>query len=88
MTVLDPPTRSAAEASTDVPTRTAFRTCPLCEAGCGLEVTVARDDDGTCTLTGLVVDQAQLHGILARLRDIGVPLVSLRSLDGDGEGGA
>lgn len=28
-------------------TRTAFRTCPLCEAGCGLAITVARDDDGT-----------------------------------------
>ncbi|WP_040494852.1 molybdopterin-dependent oxidoreductase [Ilumatobacter nonamiensis] len=33
---------------TDVRTddRTAFRTCPLCEAGCGLEITVGRDDDG------------------------------------------
>ena len=28
-------------------TRTAFRTCPLCEAGCGLAITVATDDDGT-----------------------------------------
>ncbi|MGA9276351.1 molybdopterin-dependent oxidoreductase, partial [Ilumatobacter sp.] len=28
-------------------TRTAFRTCPLCEAGCGLEITVKRDDDGS-----------------------------------------
>jgi anaerobic selenocysteine-containing dehydrogenase len=28
-------------------TRTAIRTCPLCEAGCGLEVTVVRDGDGT-----------------------------------------
>ena len=28
-------------------TRTAFRTCPLCEAGCGLEITVRREDDGT-----------------------------------------
>ena len=28
-------------------TRTATRTCPLCEAGCGLEITVARDEDGT-----------------------------------------
>ncbi|MEL6891509.1 MAG: molybdopterin-dependent oxidoreductase, partial [Actinomycetota bacterium] len=27
-------------------TRTAFRTCPLCEAGCGLEITVARDESG------------------------------------------
>ena len=28
-------------------TRTAFRTCPLCEAGCGLEITLKRRDDGT-----------------------------------------
>jgi len=28
-------------------TRSAFRTCPLCEAGCGLAITVATDDDGT-----------------------------------------
>ena len=28
-------------------TRTAFRTCPLCEAGCGLEITVASEADGT-----------------------------------------
>ncbi len=34
--------------------------------------------DGTCTLTGEVADQAQLHGILARLRDLGSTLVSVR----------
>ncbi len=28
-------------------TRTAFRTCPLCEAGCGLEITVKRSADGS-----------------------------------------
>ena len=32
-------------------TRTAFRTCPLCEAGCGLAITVARDADGTERVT-------------------------------------
>lgn len=40
-------------------------------------LTIARLDDGTSTLTGSVVDQAQLHGILARLRDIGATLLSL-----------
>ena len=44
---------------------------------------IARCDDGTCTITGTVSDQAQLHGILARLRDIGATLVSLRVIDGD-----
>ena len=35
--------------------------------------------DGTSTLTGRVADQAQLHGVLAGLRDIGAPLVSVRA---------
>ena len=47
------------------------------------EFTLDRSADGTCTLTGPVTDQAQLHGILARLRDIGATLVSLRVIDGD-----
>lgn len=44
-------------------------------------VTIARHDDGTSTLTAPIADQAQLHGILARLRDIGVTLLSLHTLD-------
>jgi len=46
-------------------------------------LTLARHDDGTTTLAGPVLDQAQLHGLLARLRDMGVTLVSLQVL-GDG----
>ncbi len=46
---------------------------------------IAGADDGTCTLTGPVADQAQLHGILARLRDLGATLLSLRTLDTDDE---
>jgi hypothetical protein len=49
---------------------------------------IARCDDGTCTITGSVTDQAQLHGILARLRDIGATLVSLRTIDADDEPGS
>ena len=45
------------------------------------EFAIDRCDDGTCTLTGPVADQAQLHGILARLRDIGATIVSLRAMD-------
>jgi hypothetical protein len=41
---------------------------------------LTRLDDDTTSLTGSVVDQAQLHGILARIRDLGVPLLSLRTL--------
>jgi hypothetical protein len=46
------------------------------------EFTLVRLDDGTTNLTGQVVDQAQLHGVLARIRDLGVPLLLLRTLDG------
>lgn len=42
---------------------------------------ISRRADGTSTLTGSMADQAQLHGLLARLRDIGAPLLSLRLLD-------
>ena len=38
---------------------------------------LTRGDDGTTVITGPVADQAQLHGVLARVRDLGVPLLSL-----------
>ena len=41
-------------------------------------VDLTREDDGTTTATVRVADQAQLHGLLAGLRDIGVPLIELR----------
>ncbi len=36
---------------------------------------------GVTTLTGAVRDQAQLHGILERIRDLGVPLLSVAVTD-------
>jgi hypothetical protein len=45
------------------------------------ELTITRHHDGTSTLTGPVADQAQLHGVLARLRDIGATLLSLNALE-------
>jgi hypothetical protein len=47
------------------------------------DLTLIRLDDGTTTLTGPIVDQAQLHGVLARIRDLGVPLLTLRTLVGE-----
>jgi hypothetical protein len=38
---------------------------------------IHESDDGTTVLRGPVVDQAALHGLLQRLRDVGIPLVSL-----------
>ena len=37
--------------------------------------------DGTTTLTGAVTDQAELHGTLARIRDLGVTLISVVASD-------
>lgn len=44
-------------------------------------VTLTHHDDGTTTLTGPLVDQADLHGVLAKLRDGCVTLVALSPID-------
>ena len=44
------------------------------------DLTLIRLDDGTTSLTGPLIDQAQLHGVLARIRDLGVPLLTLRTV--------
>jgi hypothetical protein len=44
----------------------------------GLSLT--SDGDGTTALRGPVVDQAALHGLLQKLRDVGIPLISLRQV--------
>jgi hypothetical protein len=36
--------------------------------------------DGTTTIHGAVADQAALHGLLQRLRDLGLPLISVEQL--------
>jgi hypothetical protein len=45
------------------------------------EADLTRRDDGTTTITVTVADQAQLHGVLAGLRDIGAVLTELRTTD-------
>jgi hypothetical protein len=42
---------------------------------------VERADDGTTTLRGVVADQAELHGLLAKVRDLGTTLISVTALD-------
>ena len=41
----------------------------------GLDIRL--DDNGDTLLTGPVVDQAALHGLLRKVRDLGMPLVSI-----------
>ena len=35
-------------------------------------------EDGTTLLVGTVVDQAALHGVITRIRDLGLPLLSVK----------
>src|SRR6266481_9173245 len=47
----------------------------------GLAITL--EDNGETLLTGSVVDQAALHGLLRKVRDLGVPLLSVNRVKPD-----
>ncbi len=40
-------------------------------------LTITLEDNGETLLTGPVVDQAALHGVLRKVRDVGMPLLSV-----------
>ena len=44
----------------------------------GLNITHA--PNGTTTLAGPIVDQAALHGVLIKVRDLGLPLIGVRRI--------
>ncbi len=47
-------------------------------------LTLTREGDGTTLIRGQVVDQAALHGLLQKVRDVGLPLVSVENVTTDG----
>jgi hypothetical protein len=44
-------------------------------------LTIALEDNGDTLLTGLVVDQAALYGLLKKVRDLGMPLLSVNRVE-------
>jgi hypothetical protein len=42
------------------------------------DLAMQRQEDGTTMLVGPVVDQAALHGVINRIRDLGLPLLSVK----------
>ena len=44
-------------------------------------LTITLEEDGDTLLTGPVVDQAALHGLLKKVRDLGMPLVSVNPVE-------
>jgi len=45
----------------------------------GLQIT--SDDRGQTTIAGPIADQAALHGLLAKIRDLGLELLEVRRID-------
>ncbi|MCB0121855.1 MAG: hypothetical protein KDE58_06395, partial [Caldilineaceae bacterium] len=49
------------------------------------ELTITSEANGVTVLTGPVVDQAALYGLLRKVRNLGMPLLSVMQIAGDAE---
>jgi hypothetical protein len=47
-------------------------------------LSISQESDGMTVISGPVADQAALHGVIQRVRDLGMPLVSVTRLSPDG----
>lgn len=48
-------------------------------------LTITLSDNGETLLTGPIVDQTALHGVLIKIRDLGLPLLSLTRIETERE---
>jgi hypothetical protein len=46
-------------------------------------MSITLEENGDTLLTGPVIDQAALHGLLRRIRDLGIPLLALNCIEND-----
>jgi hypothetical protein len=46
-------------------------------------MTIATDDDGTTLLSGTVADQSALYGLIRKIRDLGISLISVNRVSPD-----
>ncbi len=48
-------------------------------------LSMRHEPDGTTVLSGLVTDQAALHGLISQIRDLALPLLAVTQLDATNE---
>ena len=46
-------------------------------------MTITLEDSGDTLLTGIITDQSEMHGLLKKIRDLGMPLISIVDINSD-----
>jgi hypothetical protein len=47
------------------------------------DMAITLEENGNTLLSGYITDQASLHGLLKKVRDVGLPLLSVNTVDPD-----